>query len=65
MKDMTAAITHSPVTKPRQNAAIAVLRRCGEMLIDVLKSMSAAWCDPMTCSAYWIGADPTIGGVRN
>lgn len=64
MENMNAATTHSPVTKTRQNAAAAVLRRCGEMLIDGLKSMCAWCCDPMTCNAYWIGANPAIWGVR-
>ena len=64
MKNMTAATTHSPVTKIRHDATAAVVRRCAEMLIDGLKGMSAAWCDPMTCNAYWIGANPAIWGVR-
>jgi len=61
---MTAAITHPPGTKTRQNPPAAVLRRSGELLIECLKGISAAWCDPMTCNAYWIGASPAIWGNR-
>ena len=61
---MTTATTQSPVTKTRLNRAPAVLRRCGDLLVGGLKSMSAAWCDPMTCNAYWIGAHPAVWGNR-
>ncbi len=64
MENMTTATIHSPVPKTGQKPAAAVLRRCGGLLIDGLKGMSAAWCDPMTCNAYWIGASPAIWGAR-
>lgn len=64
MENTNASTTRSPVTKTREFAATAMLRRCGEMLINGLKSVGAAWCDPMTCNAYWIGAHPGIWGVR-
>lgn len=64
MENLNAATTNSPVTKSCKNAAAAVLRRCGEMLFDGLKGINAAWGDPMTCNAYWIGGSPTIWGVR-
>ncbi len=64
METMTAATTRSPEPKTRQNLARAVLRRCGELLAHGLKGVSTAWCDPMTCNAYWIGANPGIFGAR-
>ena len=64
MENTNAATTRSPLTKNRQNVATAILRRCAEMLIDGLKFVGATWCDPMTCNAYWIGANPGTWGVR-
>ena len=64
MKNMTAATTHLPVAKTRPTTTAALLRRGCEMLIDGLKSMTTAWCDPMTCNAYWIGGSPAIWDVR-
>jgi len=64
MENMTPATTRSQVPKAPQNPATAVLRRCGGLLIDGLNGMSAAWCDPMTCNAYLIGASPAIWGAR-
>ena len=60
MKYMTAAITRPPVSRTRQKMAAAILRLCGEML----KGINAAWCDPMTSNAYWIGANPDMWDVR-
>ena len=62
MENINAASTRSPVSKTRHDAAAAVLRRCGEMLIDLLKSVWASWCE--VCSGYWIGANPAIWGIR-
>ena len=64
MENTNSATTHSPVTKTRKNAATAVLRRCGEMLMDGLKCVGAVWCDPMAWNAYWIGGSPTTWDVR-
>ena len=60
--NQTVATTHSAEPETRQNAAAAAARRCGEMLIDLLKSLWASWCE--NCTAYWIGAHPGVWGVR-
>ena len=44
--------------RPPASSAAAAL------LIDSLKGLSAAWRDPMTCNAYWIGAHPAVWGNR-
>ena len=64
MENTRAANAQSPVTKTRRKPIAAAIHRFGELVVDGLKTMGAACCDPMTCNAYWIGGSPTIWGVR-
>lgn len=64
IKNIAAATTHSQVTKTRRRPISAALRRFGVPLVDGLKSVATACCDPMTCNAYWIGAHPAIWDSR-
>ena len=64
MENTRAATAQSPIARTHWKPIAPAIRRLGELLIDGLMTMRAACCDPMTCSAYWIGGSPTIWGVR-
>ncbi len=64
MENTTAATTLSRISVPRQDLAAIALRRCGRLLVAGLKGIGAAWCDPMTCSAFWIGGIPAMWDDR-
>lgn len=60
----TSTTTTAPVSQPRQGLAITVVRRCGELFVDVLMGIGSACTDPLTCSSYWIGSSPAVWGFR-
>ena len=46
------------ISELRQNRVDRVLRRCAKLLSAGLRSVGAAWFDPRSCNAFWIGAFP-------
>ena len=64
MENTTSATILSLETQSTRKPATVALHIAGRLLLSCLKSMGAAWRDPMTCSAFWIGGSPAIWGVR-
>jgi hypothetical protein len=59
-----SATTQSPDSQPRQNLAVPMLRRGGDLLREAVKGIPRACADLMTCSAYWIDSSPAVWGIK-
>jgi hypothetical protein len=64
MENTTAATKLSQIFGPPQSVAVSLLRRCSNLLVAGLKGIGAAWCDPRTCNAFWIGGVPEMWEER-
>ena len=64
MEKINVSSTKTPACQPRDNLAAAALRSCEKPLVSCLKWIGARAFDPLTCNAYWIGANPGVWGSK-
>jgi len=60
MENINIATTKTPTCQPRQSVAAVGLRSCEKALVNCLKWIGAGAFDPLSCNAYWIGANPGV-----
>lgn len=64
MENVKVSTTKIHACQPRQNPVAAALRSCHKPLVSCLKWIGAGAFDPLTCNAYWIGANPGVCGSK-
>jgi len=64
MENNNLSSTKTPPCQPRDKLAAVALRRCEKPLVSCLKWIGAGAFNPLTCNAYWIGANPGMWGSK-